>query len=313
MLACRAGAAKVYAVDHGPIIELARELVRANGMEDRVELLRGRSQRLALPEAVDVLLADQMAPFGVGAGLLPSFSDAERRWLKPGGVSIPGALELWIAPVSHLEGYERVSFWSSAPHGLKLDPVRARAANAPQVVSLGEPALLAGGACALRFSRPWTRAGRRRDRVQLRCRRAGTVHGLVGWFVAELAKDVLISNGPGDHGHIRREQLFLPLDEPLDLERDDLLDVELQLDLDAGVLGWQLELETAEGRRQERRHSTFASMLLSREDVAAMQLADGERALAEIERLTLERHGELFATASDAAELVADVLRGATG
>jgi protein arginine N-methyltransferase 1 len=206
MLACRAGAARVYAVDRGPIIELARELVRANGLEDRVVLLRGRSTRIELPEPVDVVVADQMGPFGLGAGLLSSFADAEQRWLREGGVTIPAALELWVAPVSHLAGHERVTFWSSRPQGIVLDAVRPRAASAPQVVSLGEPALLAGGACALRFASPWKRSGRRHSEVELRCRRAGTLHGLVGWFAAELSSQVRISNGPGDAQHIRRER-----------------------------------------------------------------------------------------------------------
>jgi hypothetical protein len=95
------------------------------------------------------------------------------------------------------------------------------------------------------------------------------------------------------------------------------------------VLGWQLKLEAAGGRTHERRHTTFTSVLLSREDIEAsrpehrpvldawgearrtvLELTDGERTLGEIERLTFERHRELFVVPGRAAELVAEVLRG---
>jgi 2-polyprenyl-3-methyl-5-hydroxy-6-metoxy-1,4-benzoquinol methylase len=48
LLALEAGAAKVIAVDSGPILELARETFDANGFGDRVEYRRMRSSELTL-------------------------------------------------------------------------------------------------------------------------------------------------------------------------------------------------------------------------------------------------------------------------
>src|SRR5258705_11010780 len=56
IFACRAGAARVYAIDDGPILEVAREVVRANGCAEQVRLLSGRSTELAPVERVDVAL-----------------------------------------------------------------------------------------------------------------------------------------------------------------------------------------------------------------------------------------------------------------
>ena len=39
LLACREGAARVYAVEPDPIIGLARALARANGCDDRITLI----------------------------------------------------------------------------------------------------------------------------------------------------------------------------------------------------------------------------------------------------------------------------------
>ena len=51
LLALEAGAAKVIAVDSGPIIELARETYEANGFGDRVEYHRMHSSDLTLAAA----------------------------------------------------------------------------------------------------------------------------------------------------------------------------------------------------------------------------------------------------------------------
>ena len=69
LFACRAGAARVYAIDDGSIIGLARELCRANGYSDRVVFVKGLSSRIALPEKADVAVSDQIGRFGFEAGV----------------------------------------------------------------------------------------------------------------------------------------------------------------------------------------------------------------------------------------------------
>src|SRR5438094_143041 len=68
LMACRAGAKRVYAVDEGPIVGLAREVAKANGFQDRITHIKGLSTRVALPEKVDIVLADQVGRFGLESG-----------------------------------------------------------------------------------------------------------------------------------------------------------------------------------------------------------------------------------------------------
>ena len=53
--AARAGARHVYAVEAGRIAKAARTLFEANGVADRITLIRGLSTRITLPERADVL------------------------------------------------------------------------------------------------------------------------------------------------------------------------------------------------------------------------------------------------------------------
>jgi len=96
--ACRAGANRVYAVEPGPIVQVGREIVAANGCSSRVEFIEELSVNVTLPERVDVVvmdvrgvLPDEQIPTGV---------DARRRLLRDGGRMIPLNDVIWAAPVS---------------------------------------------------------------------------------------------------------------------------------------------------------------------------------------------------------------------
>ena len=53
LLACRAGARKVYAVEPDDVIQVAREAAAANGYADRIEFIQAASTGIELPERVD--------------------------------------------------------------------------------------------------------------------------------------------------------------------------------------------------------------------------------------------------------------------
>jgi len=129
LMACRAGAKRVYAVDEGPIIGLAREIAWANGFQDRITHIKGLSTRVELPERVDVVLADQVGRFGLESGILEYFADARARFLKPDGVMIPGEIGLVVAPVECGELFGQVDFWRRTPAGYDFRPALAIAAN----------------------------------------------------------------------------------------------------------------------------------------------------------------------------------------
>src|SRR5437870_12124572 len=58
LLACKAGAKKVYAIDTDSVVDFGRQFAHANGMADRIEFLRGDSRQIILPERVNVIVSD---------------------------------------------------------------------------------------------------------------------------------------------------------------------------------------------------------------------------------------------------------------
>jgi len=128
--AARAGARHVYAVEATPLAEHAREVVRANGLADRVTIVEGWSTRVRLPERADVAVAEILGSDALEERVLPVLLDARKRLLAPDARLIPSVIRIFAQPVSIPD--ERVNSivftprntaqWSSW-YGLELGPL----------------------------------------------------------------------------------------------------------------------------------------------------------------------------------------------
>ncbi len=91
--ACMAGAKRVYAIEQGPIIELAKAICERNGFQDRVVFFNDWSTKIELPEPVDVIITETIGSLGFEEGILGWIIDAKKRFLTAGGQVIPHSIE----------------------------------------------------------------------------------------------------------------------------------------------------------------------------------------------------------------------------
>ena len=105
--AARAGARHVYAVEARDIADVAERVFAANGVQERVTLIRGWSREIELPELADVLVAEVIGNEPLEEEILETTLDARRRLLKPGARLIPHTLELVARPLLIPEGEAR--------------------------------------------------------------------------------------------------------------------------------------------------------------------------------------------------------------
>jgi hypothetical protein len=334
LMACRAGAGRVYCIEETALIGLTREIFRANGFADRVTFIKDLSMQVSLPEKADVVVADQIGQFGFEAGVLEFFSDARKRFLKPGGVLLPLRIDLMVAPVEHEEQWRQVEFWNQRPAGFDFQSARKIAANTgyplklqPQhlLASAGMIATLATEAC------PGSIAG---IESMMEIERAGTLHGIGGWFCAQMSPRVTMSNGPLDANRIGRRNVFFPLDNPVAVVKGDRVRVTMTIQPSDVMVTWKVEVYDQRSMTQSQSvpkarfmHSTFQGMLLCEEDLARerpgfvpaltprgearrsiLELCDGHNALSEIEREVYRRHPQLFPSLARAAAFVSEVV-----
>ena len=125
VLACKAGASRVYAIEPNEIIQVAREVATANGCADKIEFFEEYSDRVTLPLQADVILSDLRGVVPLFQRHIPAIVDARRRFLAPGGTLIPRRDTLWAAVVEAPETYsELVDPWDHNSLGQDLSAAR---------------------------------------------------------------------------------------------------------------------------------------------------------------------------------------------
>jgi len=310
LLALRAGARHVYAVEEGAVIEMAREMVRASGAEGRVTLLRAESFRVRLPEPVAVVVSETVGNFGVDEGILETLIDARARFLAPGGRVLPRALALHAAPVTAPALHRRTVSWAGPIQGLDFAPLRRFGANHPHRETLSPDQLLAGPVALGRIDLERVRAPAFRGAGTAVVRAEGICHGLGGWFSCELAPGQVLSSAPPTPAP-SWNHAFLPLDPPLPVRAGERLDIEVT----AAARGtcWTWRVARADGSGDRREHGTGRAPLAApgRADAAplprhprlnasgalvgrALALLDGGHTLAEIADDVAARHPDEF-------------------
>jgi protein arginine N-methyltransferase 1 len=326
LLACQAGAARIYAIESGDIADIARRLAHENGFGDRISVINEHSTRVQLPEPVDFIVSDLAGRFGFEAGLFEILSDARRRFLKPGGALIPSAVSLWIAPVEASAVRPQVDFWSGSIAGLSFDAAHAiaRATGYPRRFDVSD--LLAGGA-RLAGADLSLDVQTLSGSAEFIVSRPGMLDGIGGWFTATLAPGVELTNAPGAPDRINRRNVFFPMHDSIQAQPGDRVSVSMFIRPASLIVRWRVQVHRDGALLHTTDTSTFKGMLLSREGLersrpdfrpalneagrarrTVVDLCDGLRSNREIEREVYERHRQLFPTLDDATAFVAEVV-----
>jgi len=197
MMACRAGASRVYAIEETSVAVLARRIIDDNGMSDRIVLLEGNSRTLSLPEPADVVVSETIGSFVFSEGILGTLHDARSRFLRPGGTLVPGRILIHMTPIECWR--EGIGFWERPVGGFDYTAAREHVAHGVPAAArkigaegrLSPPGLLYD----LDFTVGEDRFAFERE-LEFRSRRDGTLHGFLGTWEAILHGDVALHCDP---------------------------------------------------------------------------------------------------------------------
>ena len=239
-MACEAGARKVYAIEGGPVIEVAHELAVSNGFDDRIEFLRGWSMELGVPEPADVLISETIGNAGFNEGIVAWAVDARERLLRPGAAVIPQRLRLWVAAVENFDDHELVSGWQADSLPYDFGAAHRRAARTLWFGDLEPEQLLGQGEVAADVDLQAAGTETISSAGELQVDRGGTLHGLACWFDSLLSPGVAVHNMP-PRGESSWSHGFLPLAEAIEVSAGDRFRWELSVSADGEHWDWELE------------------------------------------------------------------------
>jgi len=328
-LACAAGARRVYSIERGPVVEVARAVAQANGLADRIVFLEGSSRELALPERAAVLMGEIIGNGGLEENILGFFIDARDRFLAPGGTLIPRSLAIQGALVCEPDIHARLVGAWNRKFGVDFTSMRGWAARQTYPVEIDEQDLRGAPVTFATISLPEVVSPFVSGTADFVVSDPTAVHGLAVWFSAELTPEILLTNAPP----LRTpswKHLFLPLEVPLSLDAGDTVRVTISTH-DGLVWRWQgrstgarspdspsavptglpFDHSTFAGFPMRKgallRHAQSAGALSERRAAAARLVIDSLRGEGTFQAVGMEvarQFPELFATAAGATEFV---------
>lgn len=223
MFAAQAGARLVIGVDMSEMLERAREIIRVNGLEDRVVLLRGRMEDVQLPvPQVDIIISEWMGYALLYESMLDTVLMARDRYLAPDGLLFPDQAVLHLAAIEDAEyKAQKVHWWDDVygfdmscikPFVLKeplVDVVDAKALVTTKPIDLMVFDLYHVCKADLSFTAPFALDMAKDERV----------HALLLWFSIDFTgrskalKTISFSTGPSDkYTHWKQTVFYLPDD-----------------------------------------------------------------------------------------------------
>lgn len=227
--AVKAGARKVYAVELSQMADHAKSLMEANGLSDRIEVIKGKVEEIELPEKVDIVISEPMGFFLVHERMLETYVAGRIKWMKPGGLMFPSIGTMFVAPFSddaiYREQLSKVSFWQQPEYyGLDLSCLTEKAMEnhfSQPIVGYFPPSILISSTTVQHpidfqsilpqdlheFTIPF----------QFTIEKTSIMHGFGCWFTVDFcgtAARVVLSTGPeapGTHWYQCRLLLSTPI------------------------------------------------------------------------------------------------------
>jgi protein arginine N-methyltransferase 1 len=327
LLAARAGARKVYALETSDAIETAQEIAAANRIET-IEFVKAQSTEVALAERADVIVSDLRGVLPLLRDHLPVIIDARQRHLAPGGILVPRRDDVYAALADLPEEYERTAGpWQRQGRGFYMQAGRRVVMNTWRRIDVSCDQLLCEPQRWATMDYLTIESINVRNTITLRPVRSGVAHGVVVWFDAMLADGIAYSNAPGEDGaHYGRA--FFPFADALEVTASDRVVVELTADRHGADYAWTWTSMLYQGDAAEPTTTLHQSTLLAQPldrvrkrdashvpllnvegaiDAAILQAMNGDATLSEIATELTTRFADRFRSRADALARVSDL------
>lgn len=269
LLACRAGAAKVYAVEPSDMIQVAREVAAANGFADRIEFIQAMTTDIELPEEVDGVVAEIHGVLPLFQKSVVSIVDARDRFLKPSGWIVPARETLWAALVSSPSLADLfINGWNTE-YGFDFSIPCAKATNEWRSKSVNSGNLIVEPKCWAVLDYKTLQEINAAGEISWRIERSAVAHGVGVWFDTETCPGIGFSNSPCSNEKHVFGQAFFPWPRATELVTGDQVKVRFRADFIEADYVWTWEACVTDGSsgqvKAEYRQSSFAGMLFSPE------------------------------------------------
>jgi type I protein arginine methyltransferase len=217
----KAGAKHVIGVDMSTIIFKAKEIVKVNGMEDKITLIQGKMEEIEIPfPKVDIIISEWMGYFLLYESMLDTVLYARDKYLEKDGLIFPDKATIYVCGIEDgdykdekigckcfvaTETFNTHEYWQPIVwdnvYGFDYSPLKATALSEPLVDTVEVKAAVTDPASVITLDLYTCTTADLAFEIpfNLKCRRDDFVHALVAWFDIDFTachKPIRFSTGP---------------------------------------------------------------------------------------------------------------------
>ncbi len=222
LMAARAGAKKVYAIDNGRNTEIMKKIIIKNSLEGRIEIICEEGAKAVIPKKADVLISEWMGVWALQDNMLPGLIYLRDNFLKENAKILPSRVSLYIVPSSQKNNFPDFS----NIHGFDLSEYNSMVCSQPFVALadtndfLSEPKKLKDidiSSCTLVPSNFMAEYEAEKD---------GIINSFFGWFTACFYETVCLDTSPLTKTHWRQAQFSM--EKPIQVKKGNLIRVSVE-------------------------------------------------------------------------------------
>jgi SAM-dependent methyltransferase len=215
LFASQCGAKKVFAVDRCEFIQFAHEIAQVNNI-DNIEFYHDDDKSLEIDTSVDLIVSEWMGHFLCFEAMLGPLLNVRDKFLKAGGVMIPGEVTFHGGLVCDEYFYEELSFFRNNPYGINFAPIAESPFWQTELQFLMKRQILETRVHLGSFDMHTLKAPPSELVGKAIPSRRATIYGVCGWFSAKLAPKINLGTGPDDPP-THWGQMYFPFSEPFEV------------------------------------------------------------------------------------------------
>ena len=228
IFAAKAGAKHVYAIEYAEIAIFAKEIIKQNGLEDKITVIKGKMEEIELPvDKVDIIISEWMGYFLLYESMLDSVLYARDKYLRKGGKMLPDRAELYIAALEDsVYKQQKKSFWNDV-YGVNMSCLTPTVMREPLVDQVDSNMIMSSECKILSLDLVNCK---KEDveftaKYELKMLYNDRVHGLIAWFdtpFSNLTRPVMLSTSPYKK-YTHWKQTVFYMEQDIDVRQDDIL------------------------------------------------------------------------------------------
>eukprot|EP00744_Colponema_vietnamica_P002353 GILI01003707.1.p1 GENE.GILI01003707.1~~GILI01003707.1.p1 ORF type:complete len:411 (+),score=143.34 GILI01003707.1:42-1235(+) len=203
LFAAKAGARKVFGIECSEIAVQAKQIIKDNGYDDVITIVKGKVEEVELPgeDKVDIIISEWMGYFLIYESMLDTVLFARDKWLRPDGLIYPDKATLYIAAIEDGDYKEdKINFWNDV-YGFDMSCIRNLALLEPLVDCVDGDSIVTNHAAILTIDIHTVKIEDLdfKSHFSVTAQRNDYVHAFVTWFditFSDCHKPVHFSTSP---------------------------------------------------------------------------------------------------------------------